>query len=454
MASPLGVLKEAAEKTPALNYAYGVIGLAAAAAAVLSYFHSWAFAVVGILLLLIGMVLVWAVEMLQRGGNEARDPPVRIIVWSAVVFFVGVLGLMVSAATFGRPQNIAGILGVMVPPTQEDIEYDNRMIASLACPNVGHIGVLSDHFKSLAFRESCLGLYCKAIPDEERCPSRSASRDHQQPSRHTSLFHATIGIFPSLISPALADPPPLPYATRRLTRATSLQCNKTALGQQPDTRPILGADISHLNKIVDWNGLRKAGYYFVYIKASQGTQFADPAFVVHWQAAGRAGLLRGAYHTLAGGDAWRQATNFLSALAKVEMTSCDLGAALDLENPPPGTKLLSSDQVAAAKVWLEIVKVAQLRRPALYTNYDYFAGELDSPGGFEEYPLWIASYRPSEPRVPKPWSSYALWQFTDGYSAWPPLLSGNSTAQAFSMTNRIGTTYFNGTASELFELGR
>jgi len=64
---------------------------------------------------------------------------------------------------------------------------------------------------------------------------------------------------------------------------------------------IYGIDLSHHNETFEWSALspKQTKVGFVYLKASQGTEFVDPKFDRNWKGAGGvAGLKRGAYHFL------------------------------------------------------------------------------------------------------------------------------------------------------------
>lgn len=58
----------------------------------------------------------------------------------------------------------------------------------------------------------------------------------------------------------------------------------------------VGIDVSHHQGAIDWTRVRDADVAFAIIKATEGVTFTDPAFAENWRSAGRAGLLRGAYH--------------------------------------------------------------------------------------------------------------------------------------------------------------
>lgn len=58
---------------------------------------------------------------------------------------------------------------------------------------------------------------------------------------------------------------------------------------------ILGVDLSHWNASVDFQALKKAGYEFVYLKATEGVDYEDPTFQTRWQQALDAGMIVGPY---------------------------------------------------------------------------------------------------------------------------------------------------------------
>lgn len=68
---------------------------------------------------------------------------------------------------------------------------------------------------------------------------------------------------------------------------------------------------------LDFGLLRRQGYTFAAVKASQGTAFVGPQFAT-WIRAGRAaGLIMGAYHWIVRGDAAAQCDHFLDVLKSV-----------------------------------------------------------------------------------------------------------------------------------------
>lgn len=60
---------------------------------------------------------------------------------------------------------------------------------------------------------------------------------------------------------------------------------------------VYGFDISHYQSSVDFDAAyNDGGLRFVYIKATEGTNYLDPAFSDHYEGATNAGFIRGGYH--------------------------------------------------------------------------------------------------------------------------------------------------------------
>ena len=57
-----------------------------------------------------------------------------------------------------------------------------------------------------------------------------------------------------------------------------------------------GIDVSKYQGDVDWTTARKGGVAFAYLKATEGGDRVDSRFRENWDAAGAAGMPRGAYH--------------------------------------------------------------------------------------------------------------------------------------------------------------
>ena len=179
----------------------------------------------------------------------------------------------------------------------------------------------------------------------------------------------------------------------------------------PWTYPVHGIDVSRWQQHIDWPRARASGVSFAFIKATEGVEEIDPMFRAHWDAAGRAGVPRGAYHYFyfcAPAD--RQARWFI---ANVPRSADALPHVLDMEwNPFSPTCRLRPDGATVrseAKTFLDILERHYGRRPVVYTTLD-FARET----GIEQLrgtQFWLRSVA-GHPRDTYPGVRWAFWQYT------------------------------------------
>lgn len=194
-----------------------------------------------------------------------------------------------------------------------------------------------------------------------------------------------------------------------------------------------GVDVSHHNGTIDWPALAGAGYSFAFIKASEGSTFTDPNFRRNWSGAGRAGILRGAYHYFRPSIAAEpQLQHFLDVMGP--LGPGDLQPVLDFEE---------SDDIRASKV---IDRAAAMlfgiadrtgRDPIIYSYPFFYKYTLGDPTLFAgQYPLWIAHYDVPRPALFGGWPYWSFWQFT-------------STGRAPGIAGRVDLNYFNGKLGQL-----
>ena len=166
-----------------------------------------------------------------------------------------------------------------------------------------------------------------------------------------------------------------------------------------------GIDVSHYQGEIDWEKVAGEDIGFVFIKASEGTDLADTLFKRHWEGAGEAGILRGAYHFFRPGrDAEAQARQFLAVTEGLE---AELPPVLDVE---VRDKQSAAVVRAGVREWMEVVEEAVGRKPILYTMpkfADSYLGE--DLGG---YPLWVVDLRSGMPRMPKAWDGWVFRQYS------------------------------------------
>lgn len=166
-----------------------------------------------------------------------------------------------------------------------------------------------------------------------------------------------------------------------------------------------GVDLSHFQGTVNFQEVANSGIHFVYLKATQGTDFIDPSYAAHITAIDKTALLHGAYHYFQPDqDPIAQAKYFLQ---QVQMSGHVLPPMLDVET----TSNESPDSVRkGVAAWLEYVHKALNCRPILYSYGDFWQDNLGP--AFNEYPFWLADYS-AEPDVPAGLKNMRLWQYSD-----------------------------------------
>jgi lysozyme len=175
--------------------------------------------------------------------------------------------------------------------------------------------------------------------------------------------------------------------------------------------PVHGIDISRWQGEIDWTAVKGAGTRFVYMKATEGGDHVDPAFLRHWEAARRAGVPRGAYHFVYWcRPAHEQAVWFRQHIPNDPDA---LPPVLDVEwNGHSKTCPGKIDRsLALEKIQLMLTELEQLtgKKPVIYTDITFHKDVLE--GQFNDYPYWIRSTAalPETRYENRPW---AFWQFT------------------------------------------
>lgn len=163
-----------------------------------------------------------------------------------------------------------------------------------------------------------------------------------------------------------------------------------------------GIDVSHHQGRIDWRAVEGDGVGFVFVKATEGATFVDPAFRRNWAALGQTRMLRGAYHRFRPGrDALAQAGHFL-AVAPVGEGA--LPPVLDVE----ATDGVSDARlVRGVRAWLAEVERRTGVRPVVYTKPGFRRAHLGS--ALDDYPLWIAEYGVESPSHPR----WTFWQHSE-----------------------------------------
>ena len=199
---------------------------------------------------------------------------------------------------------------------------------------------------------------------------------------------------------------------------------------------VLGCDVSHWQGDIKFEKMREAGAQFVILKASQAN-WTDRRFVENYRAARQAGLLVGMYHYLDWSMPAAQQARYFAKL--VTDYPPDIEPVVDFEERKNAPNRLAA--VSALNIFVQTIEDLTGRVSMIYTSPGYWREYGDSGESWKKYPLWIAHYNVEKPIVPRPWSNWLFWQYTDRGDG---KRYGVSSAQ-------IDLNWFNGTIDELRE---
>lgn len=176
---------------------------------------------------------------------------------------------------------------------------------------------------------------------------------------------------------------------------------KTPPYVDPQLYPVRGIDISAHNGMISFEGAKEDGIEFVFIKASEGTDFRDTNFRLNYDKASTADLKIGVYHYFRfDKDGVSQALNLLRTIGDRPL---DLGIAIDVESTG-NAKNIPLDSIRQRLS--AMIDYLNLRgyRVTLYSNRDGYYDYLKND--FRGLPLWICSFR-SNP-IEEDWT---FWQY-------------------------------------------
>ncbi len=185
-----------------------------------------------------------------------------------------------------------------------------------------------------------------------------------------------------------------------------------ALRVCPEGETLEGIDVSHHQGTVDWDRVASRGISFAFIRVSDGLYTLDRQFERNWTEAKRVGIIRGVYQFFRPNqNAVAQAELLLERIGW-HVESGDLPPVIDVEVSGGRSR---SQVVAAVRAWVDRVEEAVGVKPIIYTSpglWDSIAASSE----FGDYPLWVAHYYTSCPRMPTGWDSWVFHQYTDsGY---------------------------------------
>ncbi|MFD1825597.1 glycoside hydrolase family 25 protein, partial [Mumia zhuanghuii] len=159
-------------------------------------------------------------------------------------------------------------------------------------------------------------------------------------------------------------------------------------------------------RAINFTKVRKAGYTYAFIKATEGRSFVNEYVKTDGRASQRAGIATGYYHfARPGTPAVAQARHFVNQVRRTGVDKPML--VLDLEDTDGRSR---SHLRSWAKRWLQTVERMTGTRPLLYTGPGFWNASVRGSIPFAKYPLWVAHYETRRPTVPAPWRKQAIWQ--------------------------------------------
>ncbi len=172
---------------------------------------------------------------------------------------------------------------------------------------------------------------------------------------------------------------------------------------------LYGIDVSHWEPGVRWDVVAKT-HPFAMTKATDGLTGTDSLFRTYWREMKAAGVVRGAYHFFHPNVSVKdQADHYLSVMGQLEYG--DMPYILDVEV----TGGMSPSEVAGRSYdWLTYVQANTPghKAPFLY-SYSSFLRDNLMGKSFAKFPLWVANYGVSQPKLPKGIPDWAIWQYSD-----------------------------------------
>ena len=166
---------------------------------------------------------------------------------------------------------------------------------------------------------------------------------------------------------------------------------------------IKGIDISNWQGNVDFNKVKNAGYEIVYIKATEGQHTLDKNFNTNYANAKASGINIGFYHFLHGNENGKTQAEWMYSNIKDKEFQCKI--AIDVE-VTDGVNADTLSQIVCD--FAETIKELTGKDIVVYTYTSFLGTNLNS--SINKYPLWIAEYGVSSPRVS---INYIGWQYAD-----------------------------------------
>lgn len=180
------------------------------------------------------------------------------------------------------------------------------------------------------------------------------------------------------------------------------------------SKQVRGIDVSQWQDDIDWKKVKAGGIQFAFMRVSKGKDYVDPKFAQNRAGALDAGLKIGFYHYFKPGDPVDdQIKTFVSTIGKADPAALRL--VIDTEDVKSWAPFTQEERIQKIEQWCKGVEAALGKTPiiSIYGSPNFFDESLKNDTRLSKYDLWIANYNVAEPRVPKPWSKWTFWQYSE-----------------------------------------
>ena len=175
--------------------------------------------------------------------------------------------------------------------------------------------------------------------------------------------------------------------------------------KETESKKKSGIDVSKHQGHINWEELHDnhGDVKFVYIKATEGSDYVDPCYYENITNARKNGIKVGSYHYLTTRSSI--STQFENFRKTVKIEDQDLIPVIDCEMTGGWTSQQLRDSLS---LFANMIEQHLGCKPMILTFEKFFNIHLGRT--FSNYPLWIAKYSTSEPNIGYDWT---LWQFSD-----------------------------------------
>ena len=174
-----------------------------------------------------------------------------------------------------------------------------------------------------------------------------------------------------------------------------------------ETRKVVyGFDISRWQRRINWAAVDRQSFGFCIIRIGV-YRSVDPVWPEHYQGAGGAGLLRGAYWAII--PAAYMPDQFEQALEIYMTAQFELPLFFDLEVPHWNGY---QGYLKELEEGIRRLDKHNFVRWGIYTNYIFATyNRFHLLQRLADQPLWIAHWNVQKPAVPLPWKGWFIWQY-------------------------------------------